>query len=344
VGKRNGSIIGKRNIGAGATSNASGVWGLNDTQRISAPDNSSDLESKVQIRYLLVGGGGGGAGSRSDSIRGGGGGAGGMVEGTLICNDGTPLYLQVGSGGGGGSAYTPGTTGTMSRISSPNNDIRAFGGGGGKGYHNWTSDGNRWGASGGGLDNYAGGSYDAVPGYVNQGNPGGYLYPYTNPTSRPSASGGGGAGDKGEDAGSSSGGDGGIGKQSYITGTGIYYAGGGGGGAVHGHTRGIGGTGGGGNGGLAPVNSSPGYENGYDGQANTGGGGGGAATANGTSGESQGGGGDGGSGIVILRYPNSITWSGGTGLTYGNLTPIPGTDERYIKFTDGNGYITITTT
>ena len=54
-------------------------------------------------------------------------------------------------------------------------------------------------------------------------------------------------------------------------------------------------------------------------------------------------GGGGAEGIIILRYPNSIVWGGGTGLTYGSHIPISGTDERYIKFTQGNGYITITT-
>jgi hypothetical protein len=343
VGRRNGSIIGKRNVGAGATSNASGVWGLNDTQRVSAPDNSSALESKVQIQYLAVGGGGGGGGSRTSDIRGGGGGAGGMKEGTFTCYSGTQLYIQVGNGGSGGGSYTPGSTGTMSRIASPNGDIRVFGGGGGKGYNNWSNDNERWGASGGGLDNHSGNHFNAVTGYVNQGNPGGYLYPGSTGSDGRSASGGGGAGDKGEDAGSSSGGDGGIGRMSYITGAGVFYAGGGGGGARDGHSRGMGGAGGGGAGGQAPASASPGFANGTDGQANSGGGGGGAATGNSASGTASGGGGDGGKGIVILRYPNTITWSGGTGLTYGNHTPVPGTDERYIQFTDGNGYITIVT-
>ena len=343
MGRRNGSIIGKRNVGAGATSNASGVWGLNDTQRVSAPDNSSALESKVQIQYLAVGGGGGGGGSRTSEIRGGGGGAGGMKEGTFTCYSGTQIYIQVGDGGSGGSSYTPGSTGTMSRISSPNGDIRVFGGGGGKGYNNWSSNNERWGASGGGIDNYSGNNFNAIPGYVNQGNPGGYLSPTnTNPAGR-SASGGGGAGDKGEDAGSSSAGDGGMGRTSYISGSAVSYAGGGGGGAAPGHTRGMGGVGGGGMGGVAPTSTSPGVENGSDGVANTGGGGGGAATTTGASGTASGGGGDGAKGIVILRYPNSIVWSGGTGLTYGSHTPVPGTDERYIQFTNGNGYITITT-
>tara|TARA_B100002019_G_scaffold281828_1_gene286341 strand:- start:431 stop:1465 length:1035 start_codon:yes stop_codon:yes gene_type:complete len=343
VGRRNGSIIGKRNVGAGATSNASGVWGLNDTQRVSAPDNSSALESKVQIQYLLVGGGGGGAGSDTTAVRGGGGGAGGMKEGTFTCYSGTQLYIQVGNGGAGGSDFYPGSTGTMSRISSPNDNIKAFGGGGGKGYNNWSNNNDRWGASGGGLDNYSGNHFNATPGYVNQGNPGGYLYPYDYIPDNRSASGGGGAGDKGGDADSSSGGDGGIGRMSYISGAGVYYAGGGGGGARNGHSRGYGGAGGGGNGGVAPASTSPGVQNGYDGQANTGGGGGGAATGSNSQHPGPAGGGDGGSGIVILRYPNSIVWSGGTGLTYGSHTPIPGTDERYIQFTDGNGYITITT-
>ncbi len=347
MGKRNGSLIGKKNVGAAttATYNASGVWGLNDTQRVMGEDNSSTLKSKIQIQYLLVGGGGGGGGSKIPNIRGGGGGGGGMKEGTLILDSGTQLYVKVGEGGSGGNNQYPGGTGQYSRLATPQVEINGWGGGHGNGY-NSAPDNDKWGASGGGLNNYAGAGAQAHIGYVNQGNPGGQLFTGNQtdyPSSNQSAAGGGGAGDKGEDAGSAYGGNGGIGKQSYITGTGVYYAGGGGGGARDGHNRGMGGAGGGGNGGVAPPGSSPGFEDGYNGQVNTGGGGGGAATGSNGQNSSSGTGGDGGRGIVILRYPNSIVWSGGLGLTYGSHTPIPGTDERYIQFTQGTGNITIVT-
>lgn len=346
MGKRNGSLIGKRNVGAGATNNASGIWGLNDTQRVMSPDNSSALKSKIQIQYLLVGGGGGGAGSDTTAVRGGGGGAGGMVEGTLICDDATQLYLQVGNGGPGGTNFAPGTTGTPTRISSPIGESQAFGGGGGKGYGGIT-DNNRWGASGGGLSNYEGNDYNAHPGFVNQGNPGGYLDPFSFPTDDRSASGGGGAGGRGEDAGSSSAGDGGIGKISYITGAGVYYAGGGGGGAREGHTQGGGGAGGGGNGGVAPASATPGVQSGFGAQTNSGGGGGGAATGTGSQHPGPASGGGGAAGVIILRFPQSVTFTetGAGPITYSGPSPVPGTvDERYYTFTQGANYITFTST
>jgi hypothetical protein len=87
------------------------------------------------------------------------------------------------------------------------------------------------------------------------------------------------------------GGNGGIGAISSITGTSTYYAGGGGGSSETG--GGTGGTGGGGNGGK--VFTVPSGRQG--GLANTGGGAGGGNTdvvANG------------GSGVVIIRYPDSL--------------------------------------
>ena len=94
MGKRNGSLMGIRNVGVGSTAsdgfNASGIWGLNDTQRAMGPDNSSTLKSKpIQIHYLLVGGGGGGGGADNNHIRGGGGGGGGVVEGIVFVDSST---------------------------------------------------------------------------------------------------------------------------------------------------------------------------------------------------------------------------------------------------------------
>lgn len=350
MGKRNGSLIGKRNVGAGATNNASGIWGLNDTQRVMSPDNSSALKSKIQIQYLLVGGGGGGGGSQTGEKKGGGGGAGGMVEGTLVFDSGTQLYVRVGNGGSGGSGNDPGNTGNKSSLSTPNVDIDAWGGGLGKGYNSYT-DNDGWGASGGGLDSHAAVTDRAIPGYVNQGNPGGQ--PYTGnvvsyPQGSRSAAGGGGAGDKGQDAGVSSAGDGGIGRMSYITNTGVYYAGGGGGGARHTHPAGNGGTGGGGAGGQAPNEySNSAYANGNNGTVNTGGGGGGAATGANAYFPAPGTGGSGGPGVIILRFPQSVTFTetGGGSITYSGPSPVPGTvDERYYTFTQGANYITFTST
>lgn len=352
MGKRNGSLIGKKNVGAAttATYNASGIWGLNDTQRVMGEDSSSTLKSKIQIQYLLVGGGGGGGGSKIPNIRGGGGGGGGVKEGTLILDSGTQLYVRVGEGGTGGNNQYPGTTGQDSRFETTEVEINAWGGGHGRG-QNSAPDNDQWGASGGGLNNYAGAGEEANIGYVNQGNPGGQLYTgdqTTYPSSNQSAAGGGGAGDKGGDAGASSAGNGGIGRMSYITGTGVYYGGGGGGGARDGHSGGMGGAGGGGNGGVAPSQTSTtAAADGGDGQVNTGGGGGGAATGSNANDASTGYGGDGGRGVIILRFPQSVTFTetGGGSITYSSPSPVPGTvDERYYSFTQGQNHLTFTST
>ena len=275
-----------------------------------------------------------------------------MVEGTLVFDSGTRLYVRVGNGGSGGSGNDPGNTGTKSSLSTPNVDIDAWGGGLGKGYNSYT-DNDGWGASGGGLDSHAAVTDRAIPGYVNQGNPGGQ--PYTGnvvsyPQGSRSAAGGGGAGDKGQDAGVSSAGDGGIGRMSYITNTGVYYAGGGGGGARHTHRAGNGGTGGGGAGSQAPnENSNSAFANGNNGTVNTGGGGGGAATGANAYFPAPGTGGSGGPGVIILRFPQSVTFTetgtGPTPLTYSGPSPVPGTaDERHYTFTDGDNKVTFTST
>tara|TARA_Y100000004_G_scaffold180030_1_gene224227 strand:- start:80 stop:1123 length:1044 start_codon:yes stop_codon:yes gene_type:complete len=344
MGRRNGSFIGKKNIGVGVTNNASGIWGLNDSQRVMGPDNSSALKSKIEIKYLLVGGGGGGAGAEYANIRGGGGGAGGMLEGTFTCNHGDTINLTVGNGGPGGYEESPGSDGNNSEISKAGSSpIKAFGGGGGQGYNDFSPPSTKWGASGGGLGfSRSNPGSTVISGYMNQGHPGGWMD--TSPPQvsyQKSASGGGGAGGKGGDASPIAAGDGGVGKISYITGSGVYYAGGGGGGAKNGHTRGDGGNGGGGNGGLAPGSTTPGVQAGSAGQDNTGGGGGGAACGTNATNPNPASGGNGGKGIIILRYPTSVGWSGGSGLSSAGNTPIPGTDERYVKFTNGNGQITI---
>jgi hypothetical protein len=88
-------------------------------------------------------------------------------------------------------------------------------------------------------------------------------------------------------------GSGGIGLQSSITGSAIYYAAGGGGGALA--YSGQGGVGGGGNGANINIAGSAGTNN-------TGGGGGGG-------GDTSGAGGAGGSGVVVLSIPTAFTVS-----------------------------------
>jgi hypothetical protein len=153
--------------------------------------------------------------------------------------------------------------------------------------------------------------------------------------------GGGGAGAAGSNGSTNP--NGGIGLQSSITGTAIYYAGGGGGGSYT--TLGLGGSGGGGNGGV-----SSGSLTGSSGTANTGGGGGGGA--NGSNG-----GGNGGSGVVIISLPSGFaaTTTGtvtvtinGTNIVYtftgsGTFTPRTGT-QNYSNYTINNNTYLITST
>ena len=116
------------------------------------------------------------------------------------------------------------------------------------------------------------------------------------------------------------GGAGGIGLESSITGSALYYAGGGGGGHFSGSgDNALGGLGGGGNGGKYNVGKTAGT-------ANTGGGGGGA----GNTGDE---GATGGSGVVILRVFTAAS------ATTGSPTVTTDGDFTIYKFT-GSGSIT----
>jgi gliding motility-associated-like protein len=266
----------------------------------------------TKIEYLVVGGGGGTAGSTNsgnfvgDFIGGGGGGAGGVLSGTYTITAGQTYNIKVGSGGVGGLKSSNATTrkgnpGVYSQFG----NIVANGGGAGGGLDEIGGTG----ASGGG----AGGSADIIlnPGgarILGQGNTGGYssvavdfAFPY-----KAAGGGGGGAGGAGANAADQkNAGNGGIGIQSSITGTSVYYGGGGGGGARDKQGflwadlsvgLGSGGSGGGANG----VRNG----NGNDGTDGLGGGAGGVG--------GDGNGGTGGDGIVIIRYevlPNLPTES-----------------------------------
>jgi hypothetical protein len=83
-----------------------------------------------------------------------------------------------------------------------------------------------------------------------------------------------------------------------------FYAGGGGGGCNNSYTAGTGGSGGGGNGSNSAAAGS-------NGTANLGGGGGGSGNGNG---------GAGGSGVVIISYPGSQQFAGGTVTSSGGNT------------------------
>jgi hypothetical protein len=122
--------------------------------------------------------------------------------------------------------------------------------------------------------------------------------------------GGGGAGAAGaagvvaENAANSVGGNGGIGVQTSISGTATYYAGGGGGISEGNNNFRLGGLGGGGKGeGASNAGSA--------GTANTGGGAGGNFYSTGRTG---------GSGIIILKYPNTVTATFSGGVTQSTVT------------------------
>jgi hypothetical protein len=255
---------------------------------VSNPKNY--FEDDLFVEYLVAGGGGGGSGW-GDGV---GGGAGGVLLGSITLARGSHTIV-VGAGGARGtnSSSSRGTTGSDSSL----NSFIAYGGGGGG--SKVDNDGLPGGCGGGGYgDNVApngvGGS-----GVIGQGYKGGDGINYYRGGS------GGGAGGAGIDGSTSdaaglSRADGGIGKLSYITGSGTYYGGGGAAGGCCDRGTGIGGLGGGGNAGNQNID-------GTDGTVNTGGGGGGGGSYFNRATY----GGNGGSGIVIIRYAGSQKATGG---------------------------------
>lgn len=263
--------------------------------------NQSNLSTTAS--YLLVAGGGGGG---VDSA--GGGGAGGFLTGTTTLNLNTTYFVTVGGGGAGGTAaaYNAGANGSDSSISGSGlTTVSAIGGGGGA--HRDTNDAGS-GGSGGGAAGVTtartGGS--GTPG---QGNAGGNSVA----SSTSGGGGGGGASAVGANATPGNGGNGGAGTASSIRGASNTYAGGGGGGeglAGAGGTGGTGGSGGGGNGGTGSATLAT------SGATNTGGGGGGGGRLS----AQYAPGGTGGSGIVVISYPGSQVFTGGTVTTSGGNT------------------------
>ena len=341
MGRKNGSIIGKFNVGAGVTYNSSGIWGLNNVQEFN--NDSNPLQSTVKLRVLVQGGGGGGAGSRTNEIRGGGGGGGGQKEGFFLLPPTGNIYVEVGSGGPGGSNYSPGSKGNKSNCGPwPSNSqlILANGGMGGQGYNGFSP--HTYAETGNGT---GGGALGANPttvyaGRFGEGFPGGSGSGYPDALSA-KGGGGGGAGGRGQDAPPTKGGNGGDGKTSDITGSNVTRGGGGGGSSFTGYSRGLGGPGGGGPGALATPTSSP-SRNGTNGTDGLGGGGGGAGTSPGTSPWGTGTGGTGGDGCVIVRFPSSLSASYSSPLTapQGTRTVSGSPLERYIEFRSGHGPVT----
>ena len=281
--------------------------------------------SAFNADVLIVAGGGG----TTTLCGSGGGGGGGILSGTLNITPGTGYSIQVGAGGTGSTGpgyttgYTNGANSFLDASGAGGNTLTANGGGYSAGAGGsfsggvWPTSGNA-GGSGGGGGGYQGNGSNTTGGASTQpnispltgyGQAGGSMV-YTSPADYVGA-GGGGAGGVGQDVNYSSntGGNGGVGHISTIIttamasansigevdGSDVYFAGGGGGKGTSGGTGGLGGGG----------NSSS------NGTAATGGGGGGATCAN------SGGGHTGGSGVLIIKYPNTITCtlSGATGLT-----------------------------
>jgi len=268
--------------------------------------------SSFDIDYLIVGGGGTASGSGS-----GGGGAGGLLTGTTSVASGSSVVLTVGEGA---TADTTLTNNQPNGLDSGFAGLRAVGGGSGQ----RRGDG-RPGGSGAGAGVFSNSTaYVGGSGITGQGNNGGN----SNTSYKWATGGGGGSGNPlsdtngvGNSSSANQSGNGGSGTNmtSFISvsnatdasvgeivgGTSVFFAGGGGGGggddsgsAIGTGGNVIGGTGGSGGGGTGSQTAGV---RGTSALENSGGGGGGGVT-----GSSDSTGGDGGSGVVILKYDNTV--------------------------------------
>jgi len=295
----------------------SGVDGYFDSDGAQPDDYGTSATSGnlPTVSYLVIAGGGSGGADPSNGASAAGGGAGGYrnsysgdtysggsssLESPLAITLGTNYTVTVGAGGTAppntGSSWNNGNNSVFATITS-------LGGGGGNNSN--TVDGDV--GSGGGRQNSSAGIPGGA-GTTGQGTAGG---DGLRPGSDFMGGGGGGAGTAGTNATSSAAGSGGSGLASTITGSSVT-RGGGGAASSYLNNHGSAGLGGGG----SAVGGA--------GSANTGGGGG--AGRRGASA------GAGGSGIVILRYPNSLTISVGAGLT--SSTTTDGSD-KVTTFTAG---------
>ncbi len=299
--------------------------------QLSVTANDAVAQAGPEVEYLVIAGGGGGGNPWAQGS--GGGGAGGYRSSVVGENSGggesaesvfeptlsTSYTVTIGAGGTSGSGASLGSNGSNSVF----NTITSTGGGLGGTFASDTTnqDGQNGGSGGGGgsisttYNNTQAGS-----GTANQGFDGGDGIE----TSDRAGGGGGGASQVGETATSDNGGDGGDGVASSITGSSVTRAGGGGGGVRETGTAGNGGAGGGGNGAVAG--------NGSNATTNTGSGGGGGGDVNQS-------GGNGGSGVVILRYPSSLSITIGAGLTGTETTD---GSEKYAVITAGTGNVSWT--
>jgi hypothetical protein len=270
--------------------------------------------------YLIAAGGGGGGG---DDSRGAGGGAGGLITGTTTLAVGTTYSFVIGAGGAGGVSGG-GATGAARGSNGSNStgfSLTAIGGGGaGEGgytsYLNGFSGGSGGGGGGVGSNAVSGGTGGSAT--SGQGNIGGNgSNAGSVGSSNGGGAGGGGAGGAAGNASPATPTNGGVGLQSSITGSSVYYCGGGAGGAFNGSgmTTATGGLGGGGNS-VSGTGSS--------GTVNSGGGGGCGSTT----------GGAGGSGVVILSVPTANY----SATTTGSPTITTSGSNTIISFTASGSY------
>ena len=288
----------------------------------------------ASIEYLLIAGGGGGGNGNQQA--GGGGGAGGFITNYASDPSGgnssttAGLYLQkdfdltisVGAGGGGDATNYGGAYGNDSILG----PLTAQGGGRGAGRSSGSGVGGSGGGGHGGTadSNGRGGGGNPITGQGMQGGGGNY--------SNARAGGGGGAGMKGYYNTTDGGRPGGDGLVSTILttaqattysvgeviGSDVWFAGGGGSSPNDPNTTiGVGGKGGGGNSTHNSVPTAAGI--------NTGGGGGGRALLPGAAGA-------GASGVIIIRFPDTLSISGLTGLTSSTFTS---GGYKYYIFTGG---------
>lgn len=272
--------------------------------------------------YLVIAGAGGGGLSH-----GGGGGAGGVLNGSNSEFTGATTYtVVVGAGGAGAASSGRGTNGSNSSITATGFSLLAIGGGaGGGGAVSATWDGNAGGSGGGGggaqpppYNTSTGSGGAATSGQGNGGGGGARMESRDGGSSTGGGGGGYGTGGVGSD---SPAGMGGNGIQSNITGTLTSYAGGGGGSGhykAHYYVFGSiqsyrGGTYYSGSDNFGAGDGSTSYYGLSSGTANRGGGGGGRLDTSGAAGS-------GGSGIVVLSYPGSQRFTGGTVTTVGSNT------------------------
>lgn len=250
------------------------------------------------VDYVVVAGGGGAGYHIGGNQLAGGGGAGGYTESTQKLKRGS-YSITVGAGGSGsGNGFSP-TNGSDSVFG----HLTMIGGGSGGSFYPAKSSQNG-GSGGGGYAN----EVTAGLGTIMQGQNGGTSDGYNG------SYGGGGGGADSDATAPGLGSSGGVGKSSRISGTLVQRAGGGGGSNGGGrYGGGSGNTGGAGQSGVV----------------NTGGGGGAG---------DPGAGGAGGSGIVIIRFPDNLTATVGSGLVSSSSTS---NGYTVIEFTSGSDTVVL---